>query len=255
MLARQFFACLDISRWVWARAREITRLSWKSLHLLSFVLNITNLCKLWQIYSKFIIIIGIRSLILVLAMTVITSVLQKSISIFWRSISNLPKIIKNIQIQHLNQCNSDHYPFFSTNDLLGRNFKLFLQQGNFLENLIPALNKETKNKALMLKIDASCYFHILPPDVYLQGFPYWGGWWGSSPTSRKFANPPPPHLEKLITPPLVDYPYQKLSPPHSIIIFMLKSIKKFIFNCSHCSCTILILTLYSLYTKVMLIWF
>ena len=128
-----------------------------------------------------------------------------------------------------------------------------------MENLIPALNKETKNQALMLKIDASCYFHILPPEVYLQDFPYWGGWWGSSPTSRKFAHPPHRHLEKLITPPLVDSPYQKLSPPphppHSIIIFMLKSNKNFIFNCSHCSCTILILTLYSLYAKVMLIWF
>ena len=68
---------------------------------------------------------------------------------------------------------------------------------------------------LMLKIDASCYFHILPPEVYLQDFPYWGGWWGSSPTSRKFAHPPHRHLEKLITPPLVDSPYQKLSPPPS----------------------------------------
>ena len=63
----------------------------------------------------------------------------------------------------------------------------------------------------MLKIDGSCYFHILPPEVYLRGFPYWGGWWGSSPTSQKFAHPP--NLEKLITPPLVDSSYQKLSPP------------------------------------------
>ena len=144
-----------------------------------------------------------------------------------------------------------------------------------MENLIPALNKETKNQALMLKIDASCYFHILPPEVYLQDFPYWGEWWGSSPTSRKFAHPPPPPPPPPHPPPpppppppspgKINYPSPSRlplpkvepppHPPHSIIIFMLKSNKNFIFNCSHCSCTILILTLYSLYAKVMLIWF
>ena len=47
---------------------------------------------------------------------------------------------------------------------LGEIIELQLQWGNFLENLMPALNKETKNKAWMLKIDAFCYFL---PEMYL----------------------------------------------------------------------------------------
>ena len=39
---------------------------------------------------------------------------------------------------------------------LGEVIELYLQEGNILENLMPTLNKETKNKASVLKIDISC---------------------------------------------------------------------------------------------------
>ena len=76
---------------------------------------------------------------------------------------------------------------------------------------------------------------------YIHGFPYWGDG-GSSPTSRKFAQPPT---------------WKKSSPvdstkflfrPHQRLIYVITN-KNFIFNCSHCSCTIFILTSYSLYTQ------
>ena len=59
---------------------------------------------------------------------------------------------------------------FSTNVVLRRNYWNLLIKGDllithFLENVIPTLNnlnKETKNKASMLKIDGSCYFHSSP---------------------------------------------------------------------------------------------
>ena len=59
---------------------------------------------------------------------------------------------------------------FSTNVVLKRNYWNLLIKGDllithFLENVIPTLNnlnKETKNKASMLKIDGSCYFHSSP---------------------------------------------------------------------------------------------
>ena len=49
---------------------------------------------------------------------------------------------------------------------LGEIVKLYLQQGNFLDNLMPTLNKEKKNKASMLKIDVSYYFHSSPTGVF-----------------------------------------------------------------------------------------
>ena len=59
---------------------------------------------------------------------------------------------------------------FSTNVVLKRNYWNLLIKGDllithFLENVIPTinnLNKETKNKASILKIDGSCYFHSSP---------------------------------------------------------------------------------------------
>ena len=79
---------------------------------------------------------------------------------------------------------------------LGEIIELYLQWSNFLENLMPTLNKETKNKPSMLKIDVSCYFHILLPEAYLQGFQYRGdGGVPPLPTSQKFAHPP--HQKKL----------------------------------------------------------
>ena len=49
---------------------------------------------------------------------------------------------------------------FSINDLLGEIIEHYLQQDNFLETLMPTLNKKPlKNKASMLKIDVSCFFH------------------------------------------------------------------------------------------------
>ena len=59
---------------------------------------------------------------------------------------------------------------FSTNVVLKRNYwNLFIKGDllitHFLENVIPTinnLNKETKNKASILKIDGPCYFHSSP---------------------------------------------------------------------------------------------
>ena len=52
---------------------------------------------------------------------------------------------------------------------LGEITELYLQKVNFLENVMPHLNnlnKETKNKALRLTIDVSCYFHCPPRSVF-----------------------------------------------------------------------------------------
>ena len=49
---------------------------------------------------------------------------------------------------------------------LGKIIDLFLQYGNFLETLMPTLNKEMKNKGSMLKIDVSCSFHSSSRDVF-----------------------------------------------------------------------------------------
>ena len=48
----------------------------------------------------------------------------------------------------------------------GGNIELDLQKGNFLENLMPNLNKEPKNKTSMLKVDVSCYFYSSPGGVF-----------------------------------------------------------------------------------------
>ena len=61
-------------------------------------------------------------------------------------------VIKNIMYFNNYQC----FPLMT---LLGEIIELYKQWGNFLENLIPTLIKETENKASMLKIDVSCYFH------------------------------------------------------------------------------------------------
>ena len=48
---------------------------------------------------------------------------------------------------------------------LGEIIELYLQLGNFLENLMPPLNnfnKETKNKASMLKMIYLAIFMLLP---------------------------------------------------------------------------------------------
>ena len=41
-----------------------------------------------------------------------------------------------------------------------------LQYGTFSENLMPTLHKEMKNKASVLKIDVSCFFHSSPRGVF-----------------------------------------------------------------------------------------
>ena len=51
-------------------------------------------------------------------------------------------------------------------NLLGEIIELYLQYGYFLENLMPALNKEMESKSSMLKIDVSCYFHCSPTDAF-----------------------------------------------------------------------------------------
>ena len=61
-------------------------------------------------------------------------------------------VIKNIMYFNNYQC----FPLMT---LLGEIIELYKQWGNFLENLIPTLIKETENKASMLKINVSCYFH------------------------------------------------------------------------------------------------
>ena len=51
---------------------------------------------------------------------------------------------------------------------LGKIIELYSQLGNFLKNLKPtlnSLNKETKSKSSMLKIDVPCYFHSFPRGV------------------------------------------------------------------------------------------
>ena len=54
------------------------------------------------------------------------------------------KIIKYIQIYLIDECIFDNYPFFLLIIFWGEIIKLYLQQGNFLQNLMSALNKETK---------------------------------------------------------------------------------------------------------------
>ena len=49
---------------------------------------------------------------------------------------------------------------------LGKITELYLQQGTFSENLMPTLHKETKNKASVLKIDVSYFFHSSPRGVF-----------------------------------------------------------------------------------------
>ena len=44
---------------------------------------------------------------------------------------------------------------FSLLTFLGEIIELWLQEVNFFENVMPTLNKETKNKVGMLKIDVS----------------------------------------------------------------------------------------------------
>ena len=56
--------------------------------------------------------------------------------------------------------------FFPVMTFLGEIIEIYLQKGNFLENLIPTLNKETKRKASMLKTDVSCCFHSSPRSVF-----------------------------------------------------------------------------------------
>ena len=51
-------------------------------------------------------------------------------------------------------------------NFVGEIIELYLQWGNFLENLISALHKETKRKVSVFKVDVSCYFHSFPRDVF-----------------------------------------------------------------------------------------
>ena len=76
------------------------------------------------------------------------------------------KIIENIQIYHLNECNFDNYQFFQLMTFLGEIIELYLQQDNFLDNLMRTSNKETENKDSVLKIDVSCYSHSSPRGVF-----------------------------------------------------------------------------------------
>ena len=79
---------------------------------------------------------------------------------YW--LSKLDILFCGTPVQHLNECNFDNYQFFPLTTFLGEIIGLYLQTSNFLENLMPILknlNKETKNKASMLKIDESCNFH------------------------------------------------------------------------------------------------
>ena len=80
----------------------------------------------------------------------------------------LTKTSKNIQTSHLNKCNFDNYQFFSLMTL-GEIIELYLQQGNFLENLIPTLNKDPKIKASVLKIDLSCHIFSFFSQRCIQG--------------------------------------------------------------------------------------
>ena len=95
---------------------------------------------------------------------------------------------------------------------LGEIIELYLQWSNFLENLMPTLNKETKNKPSMLKIDVSCYFHILLPEAYLQGFQYWGD--GGVP-------PSPPAKNLLIPPTRKNYPLYSLYTKIMLILILI----------------------------------
>ena len=78
-----------------------------------------------------------------------------------------------VSIQHFlstkiikNKCNFDNFQFFPLITFLGEIIELYLQQSNFLEILMPTLNRETENKASMLKIDVSYYFHSSPRGVF-----------------------------------------------------------------------------------------
>ena len=74
--------------------------------------------------------------------------------------------IKNIQMYHVSECYFDNYQFLQLITFLGEIIELYLCEGNFLENIMSALNKETKNKASVLKIDLSYYFHTSPRGIF-----------------------------------------------------------------------------------------
>ena len=85
---------------------------------------------------------------------------------------------------------------------------------------------------------------------------------GVPPASQKFAHPPiwknPPPVDSPSPNFYLPFWHQRLIFPHQITIFMLKSNKSnktCIFNCSHSSSTIFILSSFSLYTQVIVILF
>ena len=88
--------------------------------------------------------------------------MQKSMSNFEHKSSNIYKYNTLVS----SKCNFDNYPFFSLLTFLGEIIELYLRYGNYLENVMPTLHKETKNKASMLKINGSCYFHFSPSGVF-----------------------------------------------------------------------------------------
>ena len=77
-------------------------------------------------------------------------------------------------------------------------------------------------------------------------------------TSQKFAHHFP-HQRLIISPP-IPHPQPRTPPPPPPLNNSFRVItpppppRNFIFSCYHCSCTIFILTSYSLYTQVMLIF-
>ena len=78
-----------------------------------------------------------------------------------------------------------------------------------------------------------------------------------SPMSLKWESPPTRENPFAVASPnqIFILSHQRFIPPldNQITIFILEPHKDFIFSCSHCSCTIFILNLQSLYIQVMLI--
>ena len=96
------------------------------------------------------------------------------------------KIIKYIQVRHLNQCNLDNYQFFQLTAFLGEIIEFYFQKGNFLENLMPTFNEETKNKALILKMQLPTEQRVhCVKSVQIRSFfwPYFPAEYGEKPVA------------------------------------------------------------------------
>ena len=94
-------------------------------------------------------------------------------------------------------------------------------------------------------------FHEKRKSLHVQGFPYWGMGGVPPPAKNLFISP----NRKTSSPPtrfLFSPSHQRLIPPTKLQFLCYNSIKNFIFSCSHCSCTIFIISC-SFHTQAMLI--